>query len=440
MRVNKLTLTRFRGLLNTEIRFQSGFNLIVGVNGVGKSSVLDALRILLAQVMQGHPKAPRFNLAFGADDIMLARDSMQAQLDFATDGFGEFSYAVHKNRELHANNPDGGLRDQTTDTPDKSTLSRAEEPDASATFKKLSVLPLLLYFSVGRSRTTDETPKVAKRANPGYVDALAQDRGLRTRDIAEWWRAREQLADEAPDGRSAKQLRSVRKALGRLLPGYSNWRIAEDGLSLTKQVSIEIEDPESVTGQTKTIAETRELRVQQLSDGERSMVAFVFDLTKRLSQLNEQDDDPAANGVGVVLIDEIDLHLHPAWQRRLAIDLPRVFPNLQFIATTHSPQVIGETEPGRAIVLREGGRVEVQSESLGRDSGWILRHVMETTERNAELQAGLDEVDALIDSDHAGAARARVSELRQRFGDDKELVGAEAAIERWEILGNEEDR
>ena len=440
MRVNKLTLTRFRGLLNTEIRFQPGFNLIVGVNGAGKSSVLDALRILLAQVMQVHPKAPRFNLAFAADDIMLDRDSMQAQMDLAVEGLGEFSYAVHKNREQHENNPLGNIRHQTTSTPDKSTLSRAGESDASATLKKLSILPLLLYFSVGRSRSTDEAPKVPKRANPGYVDALAQDRGLRTRDLAEWWKAREQLAGEAPEGRSSKQLMAVRKALGRLLPAYSDWRVAEDGLRLSKQVSIEIEDPESISGEIKTINESRELRVQQLSDGERSMIAFVFELTKRLAQLNEQEDDPAADGVGVVLIDEIDLHLHPAWQRRIAIDLPRVFPKLQFIATTHSPQVIGETEAGRAIVLREGGRVEVQSESLGRDSGWILRHVMETTERNADLQAGLDEVNALIDGDQTAAARVRVSELRQRFGDDKELVGAEAVIDRWEILGNEEDR
>jgi predicted ATP-binding protein involved in virulence len=167
------------------------------------------------------------------------------------------------------------------------------------------------------------------------------------------------------------------------------------------------------------------------------MIAFVFDLSRRLAQLNERDSDPVANGKGVVLIDEIDLHLHPAWQRQITINLPRVFPGLQFIVTTHSPQVIGETEAGRVVVLREGGRIERQDESLGRDSGWILRHIMETTERNADLQAGLDAVDQLIDADKFTEARRQVDELRQRFGNEKELIGAAAEIERWEILGNE---
>ena len=156
--------------------------------------------------------------------------------------------------------------------------------------------------------------------------------------------------------------------------------------------------------------------------------------------MNESDNDPAANGEGVVLIDEIDLHLHPAWQRRITADLPRVFPKLQFIATTHSPQVIGETDPGRAIVLREGGRVEVLDESLGRDSGWILRHVMDTPERNADLQAGLDEIDALIETGDFASARSSILTLRKQFGDDKELIAAAAAIDRWELLGDEEDQ
>ena len=85
--------------------------------------------------------------------------------------------------------------------------------------------------------------------------------------------------------------------------------------------------------------------VAKLSDGERGMLALVFDLTRRLAQANPNLDDPAAEGVGVVLIDEIDLHLHPEWQRTIVTNLPETFPRLQFIATTHSPQVIGEVLP-----------------------------------------------------------------------------------------------
>lgn len=445
MRVDELKLTHFRGLLDTEIKFQPGFNLIVGVNGAGKSSVLDALRVLLSQVLPMFTPAPRFNLGFEVDDIMIGRASIQAQITFSCHGSEPYTYVVQKNREQHVSKADGGLRDQTTETPDKSELFSSQYPGRAlnggpSDFKKRPAQPLVLYFSVGRSRATDEISKVGRKANPGYFGALSQDRGLRIQDLVQWWRAKEQIAKEAPEGTSARQLHAVRQALGRLLPEFSDWRLDAGELWVSKKVLVEISDPESMTGGTRQLTETRALQVQQLSDGERSMAAFVFDLARRLAQLNESDHDPAASGEGIVLIDEIDLHLHPGWQRRVATDLPRVFPRLQFIATTHSPQVIGETEPGRAIVLREGGRVEVLDESLGRDSGWILRHVMDTPERNSDLQAGLNEIDALIENDDFASARARVVALRARFGDDKELVAAAAAIDRWELLDGEEDQ
>lgn len=444
MLVHELKLTHFRGLLNTEIKFQPGFNLIVGVNGAGKSSVLDALRVLLSQVLPMFTPAPRFNLGFEFDDIMLDRASTHAELTFSCHGSAPYVYVVDKHREQQVSNANGGLREQTTETPDKRQLLSTELSSRAFTsnpreYKKRPSQPLVLYFSVDRSRATDEISKIGKTVNPGYFGALVQNRGLRVQDLVQWWRVKEQIAQEAPEGTSAKQLLAVRNALERLLPAFSNWRLDASDLWVTKKVVFEVPDPESLNGNTRQLEEMRELRMQQLSDGERSMTAFVFDLTRRLAQLNENDPDPAAHGLGVVLIDEIDLHLHPAWQRRIAIDLPRVFPCLQFIATTHSPQIIGETEPGRAIILREGGQVQILDESLGRDSGWILRHVMETPERNADLQLGLDEISKLIDADSFLEARLKIKALRSRFGDDKELVGAEAAVARWEPLGDEKN-
>lgn len=445
MQVDELKLTHFRGLLDTEIKFHPGFNLIVGVNGAGKSSVLDALRILLSQVLPMFTPAPRFNLGFDGDDIMIGRASTQAQITFSCHGSEPYTYVVHKNREQHVANADGGLRAQTTETPDKNELFSSQDPNrvlsgGPAEFKKRSEQPLVLYFSVGRSRATDEVSKIGRKTNPAYFGALNHDRGLRMQDLIQWWRAKEQIAKEAPEGASARQLNAVRLALQRLLPSFDDWRLDSGELWVTKSVTIETLDPESTSGEMRQQVESRSLQMWQLSDGERGMIAFVFDLARRLAQLNESDNDPAANGEGVVLIDEIDLHLHPAWQRRITTDLPRVFPKLQFIATTHSPQVIGETDPGRAIVLREGGRVEVLDESLGRDSGWILRHVMDTPERNADLQAGLDVIDALIEAGDFGAARSRIVTLRKQFGDDKELIAATAAIDRWELLDDEEDQ
>jgi hypothetical protein len=250
--------------------------------------------------------------------------------------------------------------------------------------------------------------------------------------FAQWWKARESLANEDSSSRSALQLAAAKAALHRLLPDLSEWRVNSDTVFVNKSAVV---SGISVEGRTESRSEIRSLPISALSDGERSLIAITTDIAQRLVVLNPASENPVETGQGVVLLDEIDLHLHPSWQRHITTELPRAFPGLQFIATTHSPQVIGETEPGHAILLHEGGTVEYLDESLGRDSGWILRHVMGTPERNADLQAGLDKIDELLDTNSYKEAREQVNVLRSRFGDDKELVGAEAAIDRWETVG-----
>ena len=89
-----------------------------------------------------------------------------------------------------------------------------------------------------------------------------------------------------------------------------------------------------------------------LSDGYRNMVAMVADIAHRASRLNPHfDSDSAKKTQGIVLIDEIDLHLHPKWQRRVVDDLQKAFPNIQFVATTHSPFIIQSLKAGEVIDL-----------------------------------------------------------------------------------------
>lgn len=89
-----------------------------------------------------------------------------------------------------------------------------------------------------------------------------------------------------------------------------------------------------------------------LSDGYRNMAAMAADIAHRAAGLNPHLGEKAATeSSGVVLIDEIDLHLHPHWQRRVVSDLQRAFPRIQFIATTHSPFIIQSLSPGQVIDL-----------------------------------------------------------------------------------------
>lgn len=444
MKIERLTLTNFRGVAHRSLIFHPEFNLIVGVNGVGKTSVLEALKVTLAHSLQMFAKAPRFNVEFQADDLMRGADEMTAELTFSCHGVGPYTYLIKKGAHSNISNPTGGLRNQTTDTPAIRKLWHADRPDATlssgpAAFKSREDQPLGLHFSVSRSRPSDERSKPGRSTNPGYFGAFITDRGLRIQDLVDWLRNKDQIALEAPEGNSARQKAAVLRAITTMVPELSNWRLEDGHLWVSKQVSRQRINESSPSKELHSVSESMSLQIEDLSDGERSLVVMSFDIARRLAQLNPNDPEPISNGRGVVLIDEVDLHLHPQWQRRIITSLTSAFPKLQFIATTHSPQVIGETPAGRAILLREDGGSEVLDESLGRDSGWILRHVMDTPERNERLQAGLDDIDQLMEDGELDRARLRVTALRAEFGDDKELIGANAAIDRWEVLGDETD-
>ena len=165
---------------------------------------------------------------------------------------------------------------------------------------------------------------------------------------------------------------------------------------------------------------------------------LVLDLARRLTLANPKLDDPLREGRGVVLIDEIDLHLHPRWQRTIVDKLTRTFPNCQFIATTHSPQIVGEISPDN-IILIENGKATRPDQSLGMDTNWILRHLMGVSERDEETKRKLENIEALIEDEQYDAATQKIDDLRRRLGDFPELVGLQTRIDMIQFLSDAED-
>jgi len=165
---------------------------------------------------------------------------------------------------------------------------------------------------------------------------------------------------------------------------------------------------------------------RELSDGFHVFLALVGDIARRAAILNGQDGIDAPLLVeGVVLIDEIDLHLHPRWQRTVIRGLRAAFPKLQFIVTTHSPQVLSSVENRQVrflsnFRLREHG-VFVE----GRDSNAILRDLMDTDDRDDRGKHLLDELYGCIDRNKLGQARELLAKLESLWGDiDPEVIRA----------------
>ncbi|MFN6165719.1 MAG: AAA family ATPase, partial [Pseudanabaena sp.] len=242
-------------------------------------------------------------------------------------------------------------------------------------------------------------------------------------EFFEWFKLLEELENELirdnPNYRD-KQLESVRQAIYTFLPEFKDLRIRRR--------------PELRMTVTKNDAE---LTINQLSDGEKNLLAMVGDLARRLAIANPDMEKPE-HGSGVVLIDEIELHLHPKWQRMVIPALLRTFPNCQFIITTHSPQVLGEVKDGKIYRLantQSGVTAEIVR-TYGRDSNRILEDEMGVPKRNQKIKDDLLNLFRLIDDGNLTQAKELQTSLKEEIGfDEPEFARADVLIHRKEVLG-----
>jgi predicted ATP-binding protein involved in virulence len=175
-----------------------------------------------------------------------------------------------------------------------------------------------------------------------------------------------------------------------------------------------------------------------MSDGQRALIGLVADIARRACVLNAPflGARTLLETPGLILIDELDLHLHPRWQRRVVGDLKRIFPNIQFFATTHSPQIIGECRPEEIVLLTPTGQKRPMG-SYGMDSNWVLECVMEAEGRDPGVAREITELFDEIEDGKFEEARARIARLRREIGDAPDLVGAESYI--WRVEREDEE-
>jgi predicted ATP-binding protein involved in virulence len=164
-----------------------------------------------------------------------------------------------------------------------------------------------------------------------------------------------------------------------------------------------------------------DIPVDYLSAGEKSMILLVSDLVKRLFIANPSLENPL-EGTGIVLIDEIDLHLHPKWQREVLPALLATFPNLQFIVTTHSPQVLSKIHKQHLFVLKDG-QVKRPPSTYGKDTNLILNEVFDISERPDDIKKMLADCMQLLETDKIVEGKKLLAELTTLLGeDDPEII------------------
>lgn len=425
MHIDNLTLERFRGAKNLHLDLHERLNILVGMNGAGKSSILDAAAILLSWLVNRIKHAGASGRPITEPDIRNGEATANLHIT-CTSMDNDLSWNLAKARTGY------GKKDVVSVLIDMAEAAKEIQSRISATNGQLN-LPLLAYYPVNRA-VLDIPLRIKERHSfdllSAYDDSLTSGANFRT--FFEWFREREDLENEARRDQQTifsepvktkfpdPHLEAVRNALTQFMPEFKNLTVRRNPLRMEVEKKGEL------------------LTVNQLSDGEKCLMAMVGDIARRMAIANPLRDNPL-EGEGIILIDEIDLHLHPMWQRMVIPKLLEVFPGCQFLISTHSPHIVTHVQPENLFLLSmtpEGLQAIRPSESYGKTVERVLEDLMGlNTTRPDIVKEALRQIYGLIDSRKLGEARESIDSLQQQIGEDPELVKAKVLIKRTELIG-----
>ena len=380
MKLQQATIENYRAIERLEMPLHPQLTVLHGDNGHGKTSVLSAIAVGLAVI-------PRIamNMALGTAPRRSYPDFLDS--DFRKAGEPKVSLKTTTGEQWHWRRTRSGQ--STGDLQHKRSLEPAikeiVQQDIARLWPVLD-LPIVAFYDTDRAVGTIRKPdRPGRNDNRGgrYIRYPALDGALTPTDfqaLFDWFYDREN--EEIRQQRERRSfdykdhcLDAVRQAIEAMLPGISRPRMAANPFRfVVSAVSI------SESGET----ETQTLELEQLSGGYRIVLALAADLARRMAQGNPHLDAPLQSEA-IVLIDEVDLHLHPSWQQRALPDLMRTFPNAQFIVSTHSPQVLTTVKAEHIVELyRDGDNIVAGGASAptyGAPAGDLLAAVMRVNER-----------------------------------------------------------
>ena len=362
--VRSLKVRNFKGIAKLDLRLDHSLTLLAGVNGVGKTSAIEALLGAVSAAwswLGPDGKEAWFRPSGDLVRYGVREGDITIELAFAPDASATFTFPVQ------AKVPGGG-----------------EYPDR----EEVSPIPLVVNFDQNRIGglesnepwTSETNREMALDTTPGALS-----------DFKNWYFEKE--SDEAREAverndleYSDPEVRAVQEVLRSIAGSSTVLRSRKPDGSMDRMLFLRKEDGFDIP-------------FEALSGGEQAYFLLAVDLARRL--LLEFPGSTLAEAPGFVCIDEIELHLHPAWQREILTSLMELFPRCQFVVSTHSPQVIGSVAAQHVRLLspEPNGHIHVTEPiaSKGRDANYVLEGVMGTPEQDPRVDTLFAKFDQLID-------------------------------------------
>jgi len=417
-KINKINITNFRLIEHIELKFDKSLNVIIANNGIGKTTILDAISIGFGAMLTRFPKIK--GLDFKERDLQKDKEN---------------KFKPYMNIQIESK--DNIVWDRTTKR--DNTKKTAKLIPNSYGLKELNnfvdaiidshnegnnyIMPLIMYYGTCRNCFESPMRKTNFKKDFNRFESLESSLISSTNfnRLFQWFDAMATIeSNEIKEKRdfdyTNKYLDAVRNAIETMIPSFTNPRIKINPLRF-------------MIDQKEEDGTVKELQIEQLSAGYKAVLAMTMDISARMVEANP---DLGNNSEAIILIDELDLHLHPTWQQNILLDLHRTFPNAQFIITTHSPHIISSVENKYIKVLKKvDNNIEVIDGAItfGRDIEWVLEEMGVKDTRHSIISKELKKCQEFLNQAQYDEAETCINNLEQIIGqNDREIMNLRNAL------------
>lgn len=424
MYLKNIRLENYRCFEDLSIDLDSKCTIIIGNNSAGKSTILDAVAVSLSAFTSAFDGIYGVNI-FKSDARLEAYESGSRIVHQPI-----YPVRIHAHAEMLTGESlkwSRTLRKSTgrTTTIDAfAAIEFAHELENKVIDRSMEViLPVIAYYGTGRlwMRKREHWGNQSKNflRTMGYSNCM--DSASDEKRMLEWMS--QMTFQELQDGNRIPELDVVLHAMEICY---------KSAFAKTKEVHIRFDvKSNELIASIRHETHVESLPLRSLSDGIKTTLSMVADIAYRMAILNpDLLEDILIKTPGVIIIDEIDMHLHPKWQKSILQDLGSIFPNVQFIVSTHAPSVIANVKETQLRILENHKLFDVVDKTYGKNIDEILRYLMDVNVKPIEIQNLWDEFAKAFGNEELEKGKCILDKLIGILGNDnKDIVDAQTMLE-----------